>query len=260
MPIERETHGGVAVLRMARGPVNALDLDLLNELVAALDELSDAAPPMVLTGAGTSFSAGVDLRRITAEPVDHTGDFLTALSAAFRAVFQYPAPTVAAINGHAIAGGYVLAAACDHRVVADGDARIGLTELRVGVPFPTEAIEIVRHAVGTAAATELALGAGLVDPGTALRKGFVHEVVAPGALDQTAIRHARDRAEHGAEAYLLAKRQLQRPVWENIERSAAIEDVVVRQLWARSDTRDRIQKFMASIERSLRSESLNTAE
>jgi enoyl-CoA hydratase len=162
-------------------------------------------------------------------------------------VFQYPGPTVAAVNGHAIAGGFVLAAACDHRVAAEGPARLGLSELRVGVPFPTEAIEIVRFAVGTANARELVLGAELVDVSAAARKGYVDEVVPPETLDQAATHRARDRARRGTEAYLLAKRQLQHPVWENIARSAATEDAVVKQLWARVDTRDRIQKFMASI-------------
>jgi len=247
MPIERETHGEVVLLRMNRAPVNALDLELLSDLVSALDGLSGAAPPVVLTAAGRSFSAGVDLRRITGSPVDYTGEFLAALTAAFRAVFQYPAPMIAAINGHAIAGGYVLAAACDQRVLADGGARVGLSELRVGVPFPTEAIEIVRHAVGTSSAAELALGAELYDVPSALRKGFVDEVVPAEQLVETAVRHAQVRWERGPQAYLLAKRQLQHPVWENISRSAATEDAVVRALWSSTDTRDRIQKFMASV-------------
>lgn len=246
MPIEREAHGDVVVvLRMAHGPVNALDLELLNDLIDKIKELSDAAPPIVLTGAGRAFSAGVDLKRITSEPVEYVAEFLTALSAAFHAVFDYPGPAVAAINGHAIAGGFVLAAACDYRVAADGGARIGLSELRVGVPFPTAAIEIVRHAVGTAAATRYALGAELV--GVREAPGFVDEVVGAEVLEHTAAMRARERAERGAEAYLLAKRQLQRPVWDNIERHAATEDALVTQLWSRSDSLARIQKFMESI-------------
>jgi enoyl-CoA hydratase len=247
MPIEREAHGDVVVLRMAHGPVNALDLELLNDLIGKLAELSEAAPPVVLTGAGRSFSAGVDLRRITSEPVEYVGEFLAALSAAFHAVFQYPGPAVAAINGHAIAGGFVLAAACDHRVAADGGARIGLSELKVGVPFPTAAVEIVRHAVGTAAASRFALGAELIGVAEARRQGFVDEIVGAGVLEHTATVRARERADRGAEAYLLTKRQLQRPVWDHIERHAATEDALVTQLWSRSDSRARIQKFMASI-------------
>jgi enoyl-CoA hydratase/carnithine racemase len=245
MPIEREAHGAVVVLRMAHGPVNALDLELLNDLIEQLDELSDAAPPMVLTGAGRSFSAGVDLSRITSEPAGYVAEFLVALVRAFHAVFQYPGLSVAAINGHAIAGGFVLAAACDHRIAADGGARLGLSELTVGVPFPTAAIEIVRHAVGTAAATRYALGAALV--GVRDAGDFVHEIVGAEVLEHTAALRARERAELGAEAYLLAKRQLQRPVWDNIERHAATEDALVTQLWSKADTLARIQKFMASI-------------
>lgn len=247
MPIERSAHGEVAVLRMAHGPVNALDLELLTDLIGQLGELAVDAPPLVLTGAGSSFSAGVDLRRITSEPAGYVGEFMVALAAAFRAVFQYPGPAVAAVNGHAIAGGFVLAAACDHRVAADGGGRIGLSELRVGVPYPTEAIEIVRHAVGTAAATRFALGAELVGVAEAARQGFVDEIVGLEVLEHTAAMRARERAERGAEAYLLAKRQLQRPVWETVERHAATEDTVVAQLWSRADTLARIQKFMASI-------------
>src|SRR5438874_8611136 len=85
MPIERSAHGDVVVLRMAHGPVNALDLELLNDLVGQLAELAEDAPPMVLTGAGHSFSAGVDLRRITSEPVSYVAEFLTVLARAFSA-------------------------------------------------------------------------------------------------------------------------------------------------------------------------------
>jgi enoyl-CoA hydratase len=247
MPVERAEHGDVAVLRLAHGPVNALDLELLTEVVKMVGELADAAPPVVLTGTGRSFSAGVDLRRIVSEPREYAAEFLVMLVRAFRAVFEYPGPMVAAINGHAIAGGFVFAAACDHRLAADGPAKLGLSELAVGVPFPNAAIEIVRHAVGTAEATTLALGAELVDVATALRRGYVHEVVASDALVDTAVARARIRAERGTEAYLMAKRQLQRPVWENIQRFWHTEDAVVSQLWSRTDTIDRIQKFMASI-------------
>jgi enoyl-CoA hydratase len=245
MPIERETRDGVVVLRLAHGPVNALDLELLLEITATLDELSDEAPPVVLTGAGRAFSAGVDLHRMVNEPREYVGEFMVALSRSFLAMFTYPAPTVAAVNGHAIAGGFVFAAACDHRVAAGGT--LGLSELAVGVPFPTAAIEIVRHAVGTRGAGELALGAELVDVDTALRLGYVHEVVTPESLMETAVARAKIRAARGTVAYLLTKRQVQRPAWENIERHSHTEDAVVAQLWSRSDTVERIQKFMASI-------------
>ena len=122
---------GVTVVELDRGPVNALDLELLGALTAAFDR---ADSPVVLTGAGRTLSAGVDLRRIVEEPDSYVPEFLAALSRAFLAVFTHPRPTVAAINGHAIAGGCLFALCCDARVMSAGT--IGLTELAIGVRFP----------------------------------------------------------------------------------------------------------------------------
>jgi enoyl-CoA hydratase len=242
--IEREEHGGATVLRMAHGKVNALDLELLTALVGALEELAaSGAPPVVLTGRGSSFSAGVDLKRIVDDPPGYVEDFLRALSAAFRAVFRYPAPTVAAINGHAIAGGYILASACDHRLVAAGGARLGLTELAVGVPFPIAGLEIVRHAVGTPGASVLALSAALFDVETAVAAGFVHEVVEADALLDTAAALAAERAGRGA-AYLHTKRQLQRPAWDAIEGG---DDAEVLLAWTHPASHDRIRAFLDTL-------------
>ena len=132
---------------------------------------------MVITGAGTAFSAGVDLQQIVDGGRSYGREFLPALSAAFLAVFDHPGPVVAAINGHAIAGGCVLAAACDLRLMSRGT--IGLAELSVGVPFPPAAVEILRYAIGPAAA-RLLLTAALLDPSQARSAGLVHDLEDPG--------------------------------------------------------------------------------
>lgn len=245
--IERETHDDVVVLRLANGRVNTLDIELLTDLAAELGELAHEAPPLVLTGRGSAFSAGVDLSRIVQGTKQDTEAFLHALTTAFRAMFGYPGPTVAAINGHAIAGGFVLAAACDHRIVAAGDARLGLSELRVGVPFPTSAIEIVRHAVGQAVARRLVLGGRLTGPEGALRDGLVDEIAAPADVLPSAIAEAGDRAGRGANAYKLAKRQLQRPAREMVERAGPGEDSQVRAMWTDPEATERIRGFLAGL-------------
>lgn len=242
--LEREARGRVVVLRMAHGKVNALDLELLTALTGALDELAADAPPLVLTGRGGTFSAGVDLRRIATGTSRYVDEYLHALSTAFCTLFRYPGPSVAAVNGHAIAGGFVLAAACDHRVAAEGAGRLGLSELQVGVPFPTSAIEIVRYAVGTPMARTLALSTDLLDVAAAARAGLVDETVAPDDLIDTAVARAGIRFDRGAQAYRLAKRQLQRPAWDNIERAAPGEEARMRAVWAQPASMERIRGFL----------------
>src|SRR3954447_21879976 len=161
----------VTVLRLEHGSVNALDLELLLALTAALNE---STGPLVLTGAGRSFSAGMDLRRIVEGDEQYTAAVLAALSAMFLAVFDHPAPTVGAVNCHAIAGGCVLALACDLRLMATG--RIGLTELSVGVPFPSAAREITRYALGPMA-PRVVLRADTLEAADAVRVGLVDDVV-----------------------------------------------------------------------------------
>jgi enoyl-CoA hydratase len=131
--LDLEERGDVAVMRLRHGKVNALDLELLLAISGAIRAV-DHGRAVVITGSGSTFSAGVDLRRIVAGGPSYVREFLPALSDSFMAIFDHPGPVVAAVNGHAIAGGCVIAAACDVRLMSQGT--IGLAELSVGVPFP----------------------------------------------------------------------------------------------------------------------------
>ena len=235
--------GAVAVLRIEHGRVNALDLELLEALTAAVTG-SDRA--LVITGTGSAFSAGVDLRRILDGGERYTEDFLTALSRMFRAVFDHPRPTVAAVNGHAIAGGCVLALACDVRLMSGG--RIGLAELAVGVPFPTAALEIVRHALGSRAGSVL-LGAETVGHEQALALGMVDELAEPDELLPRAVALATELAARSPEAYRLAKFRLHRPADEAIEATTAEEDAAVLAGWTSEDTHRRIEAALEALTR-----------
>jgi enoyl-CoA hydratase len=195
---------GVRVVRLENGAVNVLDLELLRDLTQTFGALVDA-PAVVLTGAGRAFSAGVDLRRLLDGGADYTERFLPALAGAFRAVFDHPRPVVAAVNGHAIAGGCVLVAACDARLMSAGT--IGVTELLVGVPFPTSGLEAIRYAVGPAAAA-LVLSGRTLTPAEARDVGLVDEVVEPAALLDAAVARARALAAVPAATYAMTKAQL----------------------------------------------------
>jgi enoyl-CoA hydratase len=245
-PVIETTHeAGIAVLRMNHGPVNALDLEVLAALPGALAEVA-GAPAVVLTGAGRCFSAGVDLKRIVAGGPGYVADFLPALSTAALALFDHPRPTVAAVNGHALAGGCVLAAACDLRLMSAGT--IGLTELAAGVPFPTVPLEIMRHAAGPAA-DAMVLAAGTVDATAAHATGLVHEVVAPEDLLAEAVRRAGRLATAPAEVYALSKTQLHRPARQRIDANRPLDDPRVLEVWSSAATHARLREFLAELSR-----------
>ena len=235
-----EVVDGVSVVRFDHPPVNALDLDVLDDVVVTMRGLDG---PVVITGAGRCFSAGVDLRAIVDGGAEYTDRFMTALSAAFLAVFDHPAPVVAAINGHAIAGGCVFAMAADIRLMAAGT--IGLTELAVGAMFPMAALEICRHAMGTST-TQATLGAGTVDVATAAALGWVDEIVTADELLPRAIALAHELGEYAPAAYAMTKEQLHRPARTAIDAGAATDEVV-RASWMSEETHARIAAYMKSL-------------
>ena len=163
--------------------------------------------PVLLSGAGDAFSAGLNLKEVVS--LDQAGmtRFLGLLEDLVATLFAYPGPTVAAVNGHAIAGGCVLALCCDHRVVrAEPRLRIGLNEVALGVPFPPRTLAAVMYRVPPRSRDEVLLGAELHAPEAALRLGLVDEI----AVDPVA--RARERlallASHPAAAYAATKTTL----------------------------------------------------
>ncbi|MET0235113.1 MAG: enoyl-CoA hydratase/isomerase family protein [Kibdelosporangium sp.] len=240
--IETTDQDGVAVLRLSHGPVNALDLDILTEVPNALANVADARA-VVFTGAGKCFSAGVDLKLIIDGGPAYVEKFIPALGAAAMALFEHPKPTVAAVNGHALAGGCVLTAAADVALMSGGT--IGLTELAAGVPFPTVPLEIMRHAVGPAVSS-LVLTARTLNPEAAVAIGLVDEVVTPDELLPAAIRYALKLSEIPPGVYALSKQQVQQPARARID---AGDDRHVIEMWGSPATRDFLTAFMASLSR-----------
>ncbi|PKW16392.1 enoyl-CoA hydratase/isomerase family protein [Saccharopolyspora spinosa] len=243
--LDIEERSGVTVVRLRHGKVNALDLDLLQAITAAMHEI-DEERALVLTGTDTAFSAGVDLRRILDGGTAYVEQFLPALSETFLAIFDRPGPVVAAANGHAIAGGCVMAAACDLRVMSQGT--IGLAELSVGVPFPTSALEIIRHAVGPVA-SQLVLTAALLDPPQARSIGLIDHIELPAALLDSAVGHAQRMARIPAEVFAFSKRQLQQPARDRIA-ARSEDDQAVLAMWSSTDTQQAISGYLGALERS----------
>ncbi|HEX7809768.1 MAG TPA: enoyl-CoA hydratase/isomerase family protein, partial [Thermoanaerobaculia bacterium] len=147
--IDRSISDSVATLRLNYGKAAALDLELLDAVALAIAECAadDDIRAVILTGTGSIFCAGVDLFRITNGGREYAERFLPALGRMLLELFAFPKPLIAAVNGHAIAGGCVLALAGDYRLMAQGNGRIGVPELLVGVAFPPSVIEAIRFAL-----------------------------------------------------------------------------------------------------------------
>jgi enoyl-CoA hydratase len=235
---------GIDTLQLARGKANALDLELCRTLDAALAEGEAREGPLILTGAGSMFSAGVDLFRVVDGGAAYIAQFLPAMSDVFLRLFMFPRPVVAAINGHAIAGGCILACACDYRVMAAGVGRIGLPELHVGVPFPASAVELLRSVTDPARLHEFLLLGRTYEAREAIAVGLVNEAVPGESVLERAVAVARDLSSRPAASYRITKHFLRGPAAERI-RSAERDRGELIDAWAAPATLQAIRDYLA---------------
>jgi enoyl-CoA hydratase len=244
--IDLKLRGDIAVLTMQHGKANAMDTTFCEDILKRLDELRiSPARAVVVTGQGNIFSAGVDLVRALDGGPDYFKSFLPPLRRAFEAVFFYEKPIVAAVNGHAMAGGCVLTCAADRRLMAHGTGRIGITELLVGVPFPVIALEIMRFAAAPQQFDRIVYSGATFAPEAAVGLGLIDEVVPADALLDRAIAAAAALAALGPEAFALTKRQLREPVRERLERDGPRFDPAVDAIWYAPETAARIRDYVS---------------
>jgi enoyl-CoA hydratase len=244
--IIREDIQDIAILRLAHGKVSALDVALCRALTKELDDIaSSSRRAMVLTGTGAAFSAGVDLFRVLDGGTVYLQEFLPEMEAFFRALLAFPKPLVAAINGHAIAGGCIIAAACDHRVMTEGPARIGVPELAVGVPFPTLPFEMVRARVSPANFRHLVLSGKTVTPPDALALGLIDEIAPGDVLIARAQHAAAQMMQIPAIAFALTKRAFVEPILERARSAASLNDDVL-EAWASPEVQTRMRAYVES--------------
>jgi 3,2-trans-enoyl-CoA isomerase len=185
-----EHEGGIRELRLARPPVNALNLELLRTLTVAVGAAQDDAA-LVITGQPGLFTAGLDVRALLELDREAVLQVFVELWRVQRAIACAPVPVIFGLTGHSPAGGTVLAIHGDYRVMALGDFRLGLNEVQVGL-LPGGPIHgAFRRLVGGHATQLLSRGA-LVDPATALRIGLVDELCEPAQVTSRALEMARE--------------------------------------------------------------------
>lgn len=187
-PVTEERRGGVAIVRLDRPPVNALDLDTLNSLVAAVERAAASdASALVITGREGSFSGGVDLKAVMGYGPKEQRGMVMGINRLCEVVYSARMPTVAASSGHAVGGGLVLILCCDQRIGADRPSVYSLPEVRAGIPFPTGAWAVVRNELGPVGARRLALCDLRMNAQEALAAGVLDAVVPPDQLQDAAV-------------------------------------------------------------------------
>lgn len=244
-----EAHGErVAILRMDDGKVNAIGPAFVAAFPGAWAEAAQGGRAVVMAGNAKAFCAGLDLRQLPALGASGMGRFTRDFMASFLQVLEHPRPVVAAWEGAALAGGAIFGLCADFRV-ASTRARVGVTEVPVGIPFPDPVVDLVRETL-PAHEHAPALLQGIVREGAALREhGWAHHVVAPEETLPRALALAEELAAHEPAAYAATKRIWRAPVYASFERFA--KDGPER--WAAQVMEPRtLEGILASFERMTR--------
>ncbi len=216
--IEVEKDKGIATLKLRRGKVNALNgtvIDQLRESLKALESDSETTS-VVLTGTGKFFSFGFDIPEFLSFTKEEFTDYLINFTDLYTYLFLYPKPVVAALNGHTIAGGCMLALACDNRVMVAGKAKISLNEIAFGSSVFAGSTEMLRFLVGNANATKILYSGAMYSAEEAMSLGLVQDILTEDNLLVQAKAIALDLSLKHPPAFTSIKSLLRKPIAEDI--------------------------------------------
>ncbi len=236
---------GLATVRIERGKVNALNEQVVDELSRCLRglETDPAVRGVLLTGTGKFFSFGFDIPEFLGAAKEEFTSYLRKFATLYRELFVHSRPVVAALNGHTVAGGCMIATACDVRVMAKENGRIGLNEIGFGSSLFAGSLEILRFWVGDRRAQEIAYGGTLYTADQALELGLLDAAVPGSALLDEARGRLDQLAGRPPAAFRSIKRLLHQPVAEEIQRR---EDASIREfveIWYSKETRAELEKI-----------------
>ena len=235
--VKVESSGGTAIVRIDRPPANAMNPELVEEIIAVTGDLAAATPDaVVIAGRDGFFSAGLDLNLVPTLDAKGQAGMIMGINRMVAAWYGFERPVVGAINGHAIAGGIVLALCADYRV-GSKRGKLGLTEARVGVPYPVNALAVVKAELSPPAARYLVLRAHLVEPPEALELGLVDELADPDAVLERSLEMAAELGDMPSDAYATVKRQLRGPTLAAMQQVVESGSDPMAQGWLSAETK-----------------------
>lgn len=192
--IEIEKSDEIAILRLNNGITNNINLKFVTEILRNINELKDESSIrgiVFVSGNDKFFSIGFDLPRLYKQSIDEVKTFYQNFNKLCLELYTFPKPTIAAITGHAIAGGCILALCCDYRIIAEGRKLMGLNEIKLGLPVPYPADRILHQIVGNRIAREIIFTGEFYPSEKLLKIGIVDEMLPIEQVLPKAIRKAK---------------------------------------------------------------------
>jgi len=233
-----ERSEGITTVRLNRGKVNALNESVVDELTACFREIAEdrEAKAVILTGTGKFFTFGFDIPEFMGYGRKDFLRYLTKFTDFYHDLFLFPKPVVAALNGHTIAGGCMIAIACDYRIMVSGKARISLNEINFGSSLFAGSVDMIKLWMGQKNAETAVYTGAMYSAEEACRLGLVHQVAAEDGFETDALEVARQFAAKDNAPFRSIKRLLRNPVAADIrkrERDSLLEFV---DIWYSEDT------------------------
>src|SRR5215471_14835704 len=236
---------GISTLMLNRGKVNALDGELVDQLRAELrkHEIDTAVKAIILTGANKFFSFGFDIPEFLSFKKEDFVAYLENFTDLYTYLFLYPKPVVAALNGHAMAGGCMLALACDYRVMIEGKAKISLNEIGFGSSVFAGSVEMLRFWVGSATASRILYSGAMYTAEEAKHMGLVNKVASETELTLIAAQVANDLGSKHLAAFASIKQLLRRPIAEEMMRREEASIKEFADIWYSEATWSNLQNI-----------------
>ena len=237
--------GNIATVVMNRGKVNALTEEVVDELSSSFQELSSDpnVRAVILTGSGKFFSFGFDIPHFMGHSREDFTRFLTKFANLYTDLFIFPKPVIAALNGHTVAGGCMIATACDYRIMVTGKAKISLNEITFGSSVFAGSVEMLKACVGHRNAETILCSGFMYSAEQALELGLIHRIASEQDLLQAAQRVAEDFADRDSRAFQSIKHLLRKPIAVEMKKKEKESILEFVDIWYSSETRAQIEKI-----------------
>jgi enoyl-CoA hydratase/carnithine racemase len=242
-----EIQENIAVLTLNSGTTNSINFDLVRDLSETLDKIRNEVKGIVLCGGAKFFSIGLDLPSLIKCNRAEMSDFWHKFNHLILDLYTVSLPTVCALSGHAVAGGNILALTCDYRFAGTDTKKIGLNEIKLGVPVPYLGDMLLRQIISERSATEMLYSGDFVTFAEAKKIGLIDEIYSIETVEQKATEKAVDLSGFQAHAFSAVKSCRTEEIRDRYEKNFKSQNEIFLDCWFSESTqrilKDASQKF-----------------